>query len=152
MPGEKIYVDEAVIDASPENVFNAVLDECAGVTHWWMPMYEIKARANTPLRRTGMVSDVVLHGVSTLRFSWTMSKITDGKSLEVKYNGDFDATGEWAFEPIDGKTKVKYTWKGRPTKLLLSLAFYVMDMKKLHSEAMQNGFKGLNDHIQKRKP
>ena len=149
MSGDRTYVDEAVIAASPDKVFNAVLDECAGLTHWWMPLYEIKPRAGTPLRKPGMVSDVILHGASTLRFSWTVTKISDGKSIEVKYNGDFDATGEWAFESVGGKTKVKYTWTGRPTKLLLSLVFYVMDMKKLHSEAIHSGFKGLNDNIQK---
>ena len=62
MPGDKTFVDEAMINASPDTVFNAVLDECAGVTHWWMPLYEIKSRADTPVRRTGMVSDVILHG------------------------------------------------------------------------------------------
>jgi hypothetical protein len=97
-----------------------------------------------------MVSDVVLHGVGTLRFNWTMMKLAEGKSIEVMYDGDFAATGEWIFEPVDGKTKVKYVWKGRPNKLLLRLAFSFMDAKKLHSEAIQQGFKGLNDHFAKK--
>jgi cytochrome c oxidase assembly protein Cox11 len=97
-----------------------------------------------------MVSDVILHGASTLRFSWTVTKMMEGKSIEVEYNGDFKATGEWVFEPVDGKTKVKYIWIGQPRILLLSLAFYVLDMKKLHSEAIQQGFKGLNDYIIKK--
>lgn len=141
------FVDEAMIDALPDRVFNAVLDECSGVIHWWMPMYEIKPRANTPVRKTGMVSDVVLHGVGTLRFSWTVIKLMEGKSIEVKYDGDFDATGEWVFEPVDGKTKVKYIWTGKPTKLLGRLAFKFMDTKKLHSDAIQQGFEGLKDYI-----
>lgn len=147
MPADLTFVDEAMIDASPDKVFNAVLDECAGTTHWWMPLYEIKQRADTPLRKTGMVSDVILHGRSTLRFSWTVTRIEENKSIEVTYNGDFLATGEWVFEPADGKTMVKYIWKGRPNNLLLSIAFLFMDTKKLHSESIQPGFKGLNDYI-----
>jgi uncharacterized protein YndB with AHSA1/START domain len=150
MSGNLTFVDEAMIDASPDTVFNAVLDECAGITHWWMPQYEIKPRADTPVRKMGMISDVTLHGAGTLRFSWTMTKIAEGKSIEVEYNGDFVATGEWVFEPADGKTKVKYIWKGRPNRLLVNLAFHFMDTKKLHSEAIQQGFKGLNDYIVKK--
>ena len=89
-------------------------------------------------------------GPGTLRFSWTVTRITEGKSIEVEYRGDFVATGEWVFEPIDGKTKVKYVWIGRLNRLLLALAFYIMNMKKLHSEAIQYGFKGLNDYILKK--
>jgi hypothetical protein len=150
MAGNKTFVDEAMIDASPDMAFNAVLDECAGVSHWWMPLYEIKPRAGTPVRRMGMVSDVTLHGARTLRFSWTVTKIAEGKSVEVEYSGDFTATGEWVFEPVDGKTKLKYIWIGRSDRLLLALAFNFMDMKKLHSEAIQQGFKGLNDYIIKK--
>lgn len=29
--------DEAVIDSPPLAVFKAILNEAAGVTHWWMP-------------------------------------------------------------------------------------------------------------------
>jgi uncharacterized protein YndB with AHSA1/START domain len=149
MSSDLTFVDEAVIDASPEKVFNAILDECAGLTHWWMPLYEIKPRADTPLRNTGMVSDVILRGMSTLRFSWTLTGLAEGRSIEVAYNGDFLATGEWVLEPVDGKTRVKYTWKGRPNKLLLSIGFMFMDTKKLHSDAIQHGFTGLNDYISK---
>lgn len=143
------FVEEAMIDASPDKVFNAVLDECAGITHWWAPLYEIKPRADTPVRTTGTVSDVILSGVGTLRFSWTVTKMAEGKSLEVEYTGDLVATGEWVFEPIDGKTKVKYIWTGRPNTLLSSIAFRVMNTQKLHSDAIQRGFKGLNDYITK---
>lgn len=144
-----MFVDEAIIASSPDKVFNAVLEECAGITHWWMPLYEIKPRVGTPLRKTGMVSDVVLHGLSTLRFSWTVINLEENKSIEVAYDGDFLATGEWVFEPVDSKTRVKYIWKGKPNNLLLSIGFMFMNTKKVHSDAIQQGFKGLSDYISK---
>jgi uncharacterized protein YndB with AHSA1/START domain len=150
MPGNVTIVDEAMIDASPDTVFNAVLDEFTGVSHWWMPHFEIKPRADTPVRRTGMISDVTIHGAGTIRFSWTVTMIAEGKSMGVEYNGDFTGTGEWVFEPVDGKKKVKYIWTGRPKRLLLVLALSFMDIKKVHSEAIQRGFKGLNDYIIKK--
>ncbi len=147
MSGDLVFEDEAIINASPERVFNAVLDECAGITHWWMPLYEIRPRAGAPSKKIGMVSDVILRGMSTLRFSWTLARMAEGRSIEVAYNGDFLATGEWVFEPVEGKTRVKYIWKGRPNKLLLSIGFMFMDTKKVHSDAIQRGFKGLSDYI-----
>jgi hypothetical protein len=37
-------VDEAIIDKPPLVVFNAVLDENKGITHWWMPYLELKTQ------------------------------------------------------------------------------------------------------------
>jgi len=39
-------VDEAIIDANPSAVFKALIDECNGRTHWWMPSLEAQ-RTNT---------------------------------------------------------------------------------------------------------
>jgi hypothetical protein len=150
MPGNFTAVDEAMIDASPDKVYNAVLDEFTGVSHWWMPLFEIKPRVDTPLGRTGMITDVTIHDATTTRFSWTVTKLAEGKSIEVEYNGDFTGTGQWVFEPVDDKTRVKYIWNGRPVRPLLVLVSYIVDIKKNHSKAVQNGYKGLNDYFIKK--
>ena len=36
--------DEAIINASPDVVFNAVKDEACGKTSWWMPHLSFKPR------------------------------------------------------------------------------------------------------------
>lgn len=147
MPGYLTVVDEAMIDVSPDKVYNAVLDEFTGVSHWWMPLVDIKPRVDTPLRKTGMITDVTIHDATTTRFSWTVTKLAEGKSIDVDYNGDFVGTGQWVFEPVDGKTRVKYIWNGRPVRLLLVLASYIADIKKNHSKVVQTGYKGLNEYF-----
>lgn len=148
MPDNITIVDEAMIDASPEQVFNAVLDEFAGVSHWWLPYFEVKPRAGTPLRRVGMVSDVKIRDIGTPRFTWAVTKIEEGKSIGVDYSGDFIGTGEWIFQPAEGRTKIKYIWTGRPKRLLFIIVFSTfMDIKKKHSTGFQRGFKSLNDYL-----
>ena len=38
-------VDETIIDSPAIVIFNAVLNEHKGTTHWWMPYWESKLRA-----------------------------------------------------------------------------------------------------------
>ena len=48
--------DEAVIDAKPIVVYEAILNEFAGVTHWW-PMTVYKLRGDIPIDHEGAIFD-----------------------------------------------------------------------------------------------
>jgi phage-related protein len=54
-------VDEAVIDSSPMVVYKAILNEYAGITHWWMPYLESKLRGDIPIDHEGAIVDITLH-------------------------------------------------------------------------------------------
>jgi len=140
-------VDEAVIDSPPLVVFKAILNEAAGTTHWWMPHWESKPRGETPIDREGATYDITLHGRRTTRFSAKITKILEGKLIEVEYEGDFAGTGTWTSEPTDGKTKVRFRWNVSPKRLLYVLVSPFIDMKKIHSDLMQKGFKALNSYL-----
>ena len=98
--------DEAVIDAPPVAVYKAILNEYAGVTHWWMPVLEFKLRGNKPFDCEGAICDLTAHGSGmSAKFSVKITKIVEAKSIEFDYSGDFLGTGKWTFEPKMEKRK-----------------------------------------------
>jgi hypothetical protein len=104
-----------------------------------------------PIGNEGAICDLFAHGKGmTVKFSEKMTKIVEGKSIEVELSGDFVGTGIWTFEPTDGKTKVQFRLNGRTNRLLFSLvAPFIGDIGKPHSESMQKGFKALNIYLSK---
>ena len=144
-------VDEAVIDGPPMVVYKAILNEFAGVTHWWMPYLESRIRGDTPFRE-GAIVDFTNHGVRgiTSKYSHKITKIVETKSVEVEYAGDLVGTGLWTFEPTDGKTKVQLRVSVRPKRLLFVLASPFVDIGKSHSDLIQKGFKSLNSFLSKK--
>ena len=107
--------DEAIIDALPMDVYKAILDEYAGVTNWWAPILEFKLRGDIPIDHDGATGDMTSKGA---KCSFKVTKIAEGKSIEMDIAGDLVGTGTWTFEPADGKTKVKYRSNVRTNKAL----------------------------------
>jgi len=143
-------LDEAVIDSSPMLVYKAILDEYAGVTHWWMPHFESKPRGDKPIMREGAVCDVTIHTTGTPKFCERVTKIVEAKSIEVEYVGDFVGTGEWTFEPTDGKTKLQFRFNARPKRLSFVLLSPFVNIGKRHSDVMRKGFEALNSYLSKK--
>ncbi len=142
-------VDEAVIDASPSVVYQALLDEIAGVTDWWMPHLKCKVKGDMPIDRMGATFDIIINPNSRMNatFCATVTKAEKDKSIEEKYTGDFVGTGKWTFEPIDGKTKVQFKWTAKTNSVLLSVFSPFVDFGKRHSDVTQKGFKALNNYL-----
>jgi hypothetical protein len=62
--------------------------------------------------------------------------------LKEKQNGPL--------EPSEGgKTKVKFEWDVKPKRLIYVLLSPFVDMAKIHSDVMQQGYKALNDYLAK---
>ena len=143
--------DEAVIDAPPMVVYKAILNEYAGVTHWWMPILEFKLRGDIPIDHEGAIVDITMRNKGvTSKVSVKVTKIVEAKSVEMEFEGHFVGSEEWTFEPTDGKTKVQLRWNGRTNRLLFSLASPFVDFGKGHSEVIQKGFKALNSYLSKK--
>ena len=144
-------LDEAIIDAPPMVVYKAILNEYAGVTHWWMPILESKLRGDMPIDHEGALFDLAVHNKGlTSKLSAKITKIVEAKSIEVEYTGDFIATEKYTFEPTDGKTKVQLRFNGRTNSLLISLFSPFINLEKGHSDMVQKSFKALNSHLSKK--
>ncbi len=151
MPKNVEVIDEAVIDSPPMVVYKAILNEYAGVTHWWMPIFEFKLRGDIPIDHEGAIVDIIMRnrGVTT-KISVKVTKIVEGKSIEMEFWGHFVGNEEWTFEPTDGKTKVQLRWNGRTNRLLFSIFSPFVNIGKGHSDLIQKGFKALNSYLSKK--
>lgn len=144
-------VDESIIDAPPLVVCKAILDELAGVSNWWLPDVETKVIGNIPPGRAGMISEIRVHRTGNARFTWKLTRIVDGELIDIKYGGDFAGNGKWTFEPVDGKTRIRFYWIDIvPKKVLFILVSPFIDLRKSHSEVMHAGFKSLNNYLNKK--
>ena len=142
--------DEAVIDSPPMVVYKAILDEFAGVTHWWMPYNGFKMRGDVPVDRVGAIFDLTVFPASRIassKISVKVTKIVEAKSIELEFAGDFVGIEEYTFEPTDGKTKVQIRLNAKTNKLLASLVSPFVNLGKGHSDNMQKGFKALNSYL-----
>ncbi len=99
-------IEEAVIDAPPTVVHKAILNEYAGVTHWWMPYMAFKLRGNIPIESEGAIVDVISLPTSRTRSakaSYKMTKIVEGKSIGWKRKELFEAGDGKLFEFINNE-------------------------------------------------
>ncbi len=141
--------DEAVINAPPTVVYNAILNEYAGATNWWTPHLEGKLRGNKPVDCEGAICDITgkSHGI-TARFSVKVTKVEQNKSIELELTGDFLGSEKWTFEPSGiGKTNVKLRYIGRTNRLLFSVLSPFVSPGKVHSETIQIGLKACNSYL-----
>jgi hypothetical protein len=145
-------INDAVIDAPPMVVYKALLNEVAGVTHWWMPYMEFKLRGDIPIDHEGAIYDATISPTSRMnaKFSAKLTKIVEGKLIEEEVAGCFIGTASWTFEPTDGKTKAQLRLNVRTNGILYSLFSPFVDYKKNHSDIMEKGFKALNSYLSKK--
>lgn len=142
--------DEAIIDGPPDVVFKAILDEYSRVTHWWLPYSEQRQRGNLPINEEGSIVDLTIRTKRTRgtpNFSYKLTKIVKPKLIDVDISGDIAGKGEWTFESIEGKTRLKFEWDVKPRRLVYLLLSPFVDMGKFHSEVMQYGYRALNDYL-----
>jgi uncharacterized protein YndB with AHSA1/START domain len=142
-------VDEAIIDATPSTVFKAIMDELGGITKWWMPHSEYKFRGNTEkVNQKGAIIDITIHSIVTSKFSERFTDIIQDKLIKVEiFEGDFLGNSEWTFERIDGRTRVRYRWNAKSNRLLFTILSPFVNIEKIHSNVMQQGFKALNNYL-----
>lgn len=139
--------DEGIVDAPPKVVYRAILNELAGVTHWW-PHTVYKLRGETPIDHEGAISDATAgNRLVTIRASFKVTKLVENKSIELEVAGDLIGTGTWIFEPTDGKTKVKYQFRVRTNRLLFSVLSPFGNLERGHSDEVQQVLKELNNYL-----
>ncbi len=141
-------VDKAIIDAEPSVTFKAMNDEVTGVSNWWMPHWEGKVRGNEKEVQVGSIIDIKIHRFGTQKVAAKCIEMVENKMAKFEYfEGAFIGTGEWTFEPINGKTKIRFEWNVTIDSLLGKLFTLFVDIGKIHSDVVQQGFKGMNSYL-----
>lgn len=145
-------VSEAIIGSVPAEVYNALLDEVAGVTHWWMPHMSFKLKGDIPIDHEGAVYEATINPTSRMnvKFSAKMTKIVEGKLIEEDVSGCFIGTASWTFESTDGKTKAVHRFNARTNGIVYSIFAPFVNYEKNHTDIMEKGFKQLNSYLSKK--
>jgi uncharacterized protein YndB with AHSA1/START domain len=137
--------DEAVINASPEAVFDAVTDVFAGKVNWWLPHLSSKLRSGASMGEVGALFDVTVHTMVPLRFTGKTIEIQRPDRLVVHYiGGAFQGEALWTFEKLKDGTNLRLRWQTHPSSLMTKLASLFVAIDKGHSQVMQKGFANLN--------
>lgn len=140
--------DEAVIHASPEVVFGALVDVFDGKVNWWLPHLSSQLRAGASMGEVGARFEVTVHTMVPLRFTGKTIEVQRPNKVVVHYiDGAFQGEALWTFEKVEGDTRLRLRWRTHPSTLLTKLASLFVAIDKGHSEVMHKGFGRLNEYL-----
>ncbi|SDS32016.1 SRPBCC family protein [Actinoplanes derwentensis] len=148
MPGYDI-INEAVIDAAPEQVWAALIAELHGARAFWVPANTFQAGA-VPPERAGGETHVTVHpkgvdkGGPKLRFTSRTVAVEPGRRLAGEYvDGAFRGTSEFLLEQLpDGGTLITMRFAARPAGWVRHLA-KLADIGAEHTKATAAAFAAL---------
>ncbi|MFD7120508.1 SRPBCC family protein [Streptomyces sp. NPDC056652] len=144
-------IDEAVVDAPADVVWDALVAEFHGAARWWVPANTFATVSGAPDVVGGEVA-VTVHtkgvdkGGLKLRFTARTVSVEPGRRLTVEYvDGAFRGPSDFILEPLDDghRTRVSMHFRGRPHGKLKLLA-KVADIGAEHSKATLAAFGSLN--------
>lgn len=144
-------IDETVIDASPDLVWEALVAELRGAARWWVP-YNTFEPGTVPPDQVGGEVEVTVHtrGVDRrglkLRFTARTRSVDLGRRLAADYVvGVFRGSCEYVLDPVGGgrRTRLSMHFRGRPHGWLRHLA-RLADIGMEHSKATQSAFANLD--------
>lgn len=143
--------DRALIDAPPEVVFRAIVDEHDGKTSWWTPHHSMKLREGNSYGEVGALLDntVRVRGRFPIRFTTRTVEVEDAKMIRIEYvENAFRGAAQWTFEGVGDKTELSQCWQTTPAGMLRSLAPF-LPVAKSHSDTMEVGFENLQAFLTK---
>lgn len=152
--------DEAVLAATPAEIFAAVEDEAAGRSHWWWPWLKICLLNDIPYTQPGSRVRITVDGKGhvdrsrmTASFEAVVTEVEPQRRLAVEYvAGDFLGHSEWVLEPVDDhRTHVVFRWVADPAGMMKWWARLV-DVPRNHSRVVREGFTAMEIYIAQHRP
>ncbi|MEU3186186.1 SRPBCC family protein [Streptomyces sp. NPDC006923] len=147
-------IDEAVVDAPTDVVWDALVAEFRGAAAWWVPHNTFETVSGAPDVVGGEVA-VTVHtkgvdnGGLKLRFTARTRSVEPGRRLGVEYvDGVFRGLGDFVLEPLDDgrRTWISMHFRGRPHGKL-KLISKVADIGAEHSKATLAAFAALDKRL-----
>ncbi|MFE2288785.1 SRPBCC family protein [Streptomyces sp. NPDC059443] len=146
-------IDEAVIDAPADAVWDALVAEFRGGEKWWVPSNTFTTVSGAPDAVGGKVG-VTVHtkgagnGGLKLRFTSRTVAVEPGRRLDIEYvDGVFRGPSTFLLEPLpDGRTRISMHFVGRPHGWLKLLA-KVADLGAEHSKGTLAAFESLDRQL-----
>jgi hypothetical protein len=140
--------EEALINASPEVVYNAIIDIYDGKTSWWMPDFSSRLCQGETSGTPGALYAVTIHALLPIKFKTKTVETKKAEMLRVEYvEGAFVGEGLWLFENVEGKTKISLRWRTNPGDWFMRMVAPFYPIAKNHSSVMQAGFSKLEKFL-----
>jgi uncharacterized protein YndB with AHSA1/START domain len=113
------FLDEWFVPAPPEVVYD-VLGEVLEYPEWWGDAF-LEAEGDTGPPAPGKRVHVKTRGYLPYRLRWVTEVVAceRPKHIRTKLSGDFEGSGEWRFEPVEGGTKATLDWRPAVNKPLV---------------------------------
>ncbi len=152
--------DEAVLEATPAEIFSALEDEAAGRSRWWWPWLTLHRLNEIPYTQVGSRVTLTVSGRGQVDNRWlsptfvgVVREVEPERRLVVNYvDGAFRGTGEWTLEPVDDlRTHVTFHWVADPAGVML-LWDRLLDIPRHHSRVIRKGFAAMELHIAQHRP
>ena len=141
--------DEAIINGTPDVVYNALKDEIDGKTSWWMPHLSSKLREGSSSGNVGALCDITVHGKRKVKFTTKTVEVKDNEMIRANYiEGALRGEGLWKFDSLEGKTKLSFRWQTSLSGFLPRIMGLFLPVEKKHSDVMKAGFDNLNKFIE----
>jgi uncharacterized protein YndB with AHSA1/START domain len=147
-------VDDGVIDAPPEVVWDELVAELNGARRFWVPHNTFRP-GPVPPEQVGGEVQVVVHTRGAdkrglkLRCTARTRVVEPARRLVADYvDGVFRGMGTFTLEPLDGgrRTRLSMTFQALPHGWLTLLARLV-DIGAEHSKATRNAFAALDARL-----
>lgn len=120
--------DQAIIHASPAEVWGALLREFGGETQWWFPELEFRPLEQPATPAVGTEIEVIPHVRGERRLPFSLAfvarvvELVENERLAAGYvRGAFVGGGEWLLEPVGEGTRLRMRWQVRSHGLLPAL-------------------------------
>ena len=138
--------NEAIIDASPDVVYNAMID---GSIIKWLPL-SAKRRTGSSYDEVGALTDITFHD-RPIKYTEETVEAKKNEMIRIKYvKGAFRGEGLWNFEEIDGKTKLSFKWRVRHSEVFLHIIAPFVPVEKRHADVMKVVFDGFNKYFEQK--
>ncbi|MGW7575766.1 SRPBCC family protein [Streptomyces sp. NPDC054765] len=146
-------LDEALLEAGPDRVWDALISEFGGAAQWWVPDNTFEPGRGTAAE-VGGTTLVTVHtkgvdkGGPKIRFTARTTAVEPGRRLVLAYvHGAFRGSAEFTVGPLeDGGTRLALRFRARPHGGFALLARLV-DVGAQHSRATRAAFARLNARL-----
>ena len=77
--------DEAIINASTDVVYNALIDEIDSKTSWWMPHLSSKLLEGDSCGKVGALLEMTVHGKRPVKLTAKVVEVKNNEMIRVNY-------------------------------------------------------------------
>jgi hypothetical protein len=147
-------VDEAVIQATLEEIEEAFADEATGRSSWWAPKVLMRTRGGRSPLEIGAITEyrVATTGRAdrpgAARFVTRVTERKPGRVGTEYFDGAFRGHAVLTMERVaEGRTRIRNDWQTQTHGWVMGAMARLFDIGAGHSRVMRDGFAGMERYI-----